>query len=82
MLGIENIAPDTTENDTKDLSKPILNIKAPLFQHFSHIFLSLHLLYEDSKLNKFCWKSCPLLASFLSRLSADLKLARYGFTND
>ena len=40
-------------------------------------FSALHLLYEDSKLNKFCWKSCPLLASFLSRLSADLNLQNY-----
>ena len=101
VLGIENISPETHENNKKDNGKPKLNVKSPLFKHMSHIFLgmttvfretnvwkkilrkflrffsALHLLYEDSKLNKFCWKSCPLLASFLSRLSADLNLQNF-----
>ena len=48
-----------------------------ILRKFLRFFSALHLLYEDSKLNKFCWKSCPLLASFLSRLSADLNLQNF-----
>ena len=39
VLGIENISPETHENNKKDNGKPKLNVKSPLFKHMSHIFL-------------------------------------------
>ncbi len=54
-----------------------MNVSAPLFPSLGQVLFTLHLLYEDSKLNKFHWKSCPVLAPFLSRLSADLNLSKF-----
>ena len=41
------------------------------------LLASVQGVIEDSKLNKFHWKGCPFLASFLSRLSADLDVDSY-----
>ena len=70
VLGIEDISPDHPRNDDKDKDLDDIqkiNTNSPLFSSISNILLTLHLLYEDSKLNKFHWKGCPILASFLSR---------------
>ena len=70
VLGIEDISPDHPRNDDKDKNLDDIqkiNTNSPLFSSISNILLTLHLLYEDSKLNKFHWKGCPILASFLSR---------------
>ena len=69
VLGIEDISPDLrTDEKDKDLNDvPKINTNSPLFNNISNILRTLHLLYEDSKLNKFHWKGCPTLASFLSR---------------
>ena len=69
VLGIEDISPDlrTDEKDKDLIDVPKINWNSPLFNNISNILRTLHLLYEDSKLNKFHWKGCPTLASFLSR---------------
>ena len=66
---------DDKDKDLKDCQS--LDTNAPLFSNISNVLLTLHLLYEDSKLNKFHWKGCPTLASFLSRIAADLNLKSY-----
>ena len=81
VLGLEDIVPDASDDRNNTNTKcPVnsqINTKAPLFVYFCQILEALHLLYEDSKLNKFRWKGCSLLASLLSRLSADLRREEY-----
>lgn len=79
ILGIEDIAPDSTCSKNMDASGQMhrVDTSAPLFSSIRNVLLTLHLLYEDSKLNKFHWKGCPTLASFLSRLAADLDLQKF-----
>ena len=45
VLGIENISPETHENNKKDNGKPKLNVKSPLFKHMSHIFLGMNIFF-------------------------------------
>ena len=79
VLGLEDIVPDpaSQHNKAKQIETSKINVNAPLFNHLNNILQALHLLYEDSKLNKFHWKGCPLLASLLSRIAADLELELY-----
>ena len=79
VLGLEDIVPDPSapgNRETKNETSQI-NCNAPLFGYLSNILQALHMLYEDSKLNKFHWKGCPLLASLLSRIAADLEMEQY-----
>jgi anaphase-promoting complex subunit 1 len=77
VLGIDDIDADLA-NDDKCLGQgQVVDTSRPLFSNVVNILHALHLLYEDSKLNKFCWKGLPLLASFLSRISADLNLNQF-----
>ena len=81
VLGLEDIVPDASDDKNNANAKcsvnSQINTNAPLFIYFGQILEALHLLYEDSKLNKFRWKGCSLLASLLSRLSADLRREEY-----
>lgn len=53
------------------------NSAAPLFQHVYAVLHSLHLVYEDAKLNALNWPLLPQLAEFLFKLSAQLSLRAY-----
>ena len=78
VLGIADISPEVDSDKHMDESpRKLVNTKAQLFDEMTNVLMSLHLLYEDSKLNKFYWKGCPILASFLSRISADLNLTDF-----
>jgi len=50
---------------------------APLFLYLPALFWSLHLLYEELKLDTSLYGEMPFLANLLSRLAADLKLSDY-----
>ncbi|XP_054263292.1 anaphase-promoting complex subunit 1 [Macrosteles quadrilineatus] len=55
----------------------ILNTSAPLFNHFYHILLALHLLYEELKLNLLMSDSLLMLAPLLQQLARDLRMVPY-----
>ncbi|XP_011861283.1 PREDICTED: anaphase-promoting complex subunit 1 isoform X2 [Vollenhovia emeryi] len=54
-----------------------INVQAILFPHFPLILFSLHLLYEELKLNSVISESLPLLGQLLYQLSIDLKFEMY-----
>lgn len=54
-----------------------INVQAALFPHFPLILFSLHLLYEELKLNSVISESLPLLGQLLYQLSIDLKFEGY-----
>ncbi|XP_039313778.1 anaphase-promoting complex subunit 1 isoform X3 [Solenopsis invicta] len=54
-----------------------INVQAILFPHFPLILFSLHLLYEELKLNSIMLESLPLLGQLLYQLSVDLKFELY-----
>ncbi|CAN8007085.1 unnamed protein product [Ixodes pacificus] len=53
------------------------NSAAPLFQHVYTVLHTLHLVYEDAKLNVLNWPLLPQLAEFLFKLSTQLSLRAY-----
>ena len=53
------------------------NKSAALFSHLPSILLSLHLVYEELKLNALKWEQCSYLAPCLSQLAVDLGLTAY-----
>lgn len=54
-----------------------VNKRAALYPFVSWILFSLHLLYEDMKLNHLKEKFLPTLAKVLHHLASDLKLSDY-----
>ncbi|XP_012289018.1 anaphase-promoting complex subunit 1 [Orussus abietinus] len=54
-----------------------ISAQAILFPYLPLVLLSLHLLYEELKLNTVMTESLPLLAQLLHQLSTDLKLEMY-----
>ncbi|KYM96372.1 PREDICTED: anaphase-promoting complex subunit 1 [Cyphomyrmex costatus] len=54
-----------------------INVQAVLFPYFPLILFSLHLLYEELKLNSIISESLPLLGQLLYQLSIDLKFEMY-----
>ncbi|XP_017782212.1 PREDICTED: anaphase-promoting complex subunit 1 [Nicrophorus vespilloides] len=73
--GVGNVLKFTKEPYRRQLkidSDVHVNSKSILFTHIKIIQYSLHLLYEDLKLNTLCKHDLPLLASFLSKLAMDL----------
>ncbi|XP_032663807.1 anaphase-promoting complex subunit 1 isoform X2 [Odontomachus brunneus] len=54
-----------------------INVQAALFPHLPLVLFSLHLLYEELKLNNVISESLPLLGQLLYQLSADLKFEMY-----
>jgi anaphase-promoting complex subunit 1 len=56
---------------------PQINSSAILFSSIPLIVFSLHLLYEDLKLNMLLAESLPLLAQLLHQLACDLQLQEY-----
>ncbi|XP_053998022.1 anaphase-promoting complex subunit 1 [Hylaeus anthracinus] len=54
-----------------------INVQSILFPYFPFVLFSLHLLYEELKLNCVMSESLPLLAQLLYQLSSDLKFTMY-----
>ncbi|XP_020285295.1 anaphase-promoting complex subunit 1 isoform X2 [Pseudomyrmex gracilis] len=54
-----------------------INTQSVLFPHLPLVLFSLHLLYEEIKLNSVMSESLPLLGQLLYQLSIDLKLEMY-----
>lgn len=54
-----------------------INVQAVLFPHVPLVLFSLHLLYEELKLNSVISESLPLLGQLLYQLSIDLKFEMY-----
>ncbi|XP_034233098.1 anaphase-promoting complex subunit 1 [Thrips palmi] len=54
-----------------------INVNASLFSHIPLVLLSLHLLYEDMKLNTLLLDCQPLLAQLLHQLASDLRFVQY-----
>lgn len=54
-----------------------INVQAVLFPHLPLVLFSLHLLYEELKLNSVISESLPLLGQLLYQLSIDLKFEMY-----
>nr|XP_033324577.1 anaphase-promoting complex subunit 1 [Megalopta genalis] len=66
---VPNVAESTTTGR--------INIQSILFPYFPLVLFSLHLLYEELKLNCVMSESLPLLAQLLYQLSMDLKFEIY-----
>ncbi|XP_066581363.1 anaphase-promoting complex subunit 1 isoform X2 [Prorops nasuta] len=56
-----------------------INSQAILYTYFPLVLFSLHLLYEELKLNAVMCESLPLLAQLLYQLSTDLKFDYYAY---
>lgn len=56
-----------------------INVQAILFPHLPLVLFSLHLLYEELKLNSVVSESLPLLGQLLYQLSIDLKFEMYSY---
>nr|XP_034193924.1 anaphase-promoting complex subunit 1 isoform X2 [Osmia lignaria] len=54
-----------------------INVQSILFPYFPLVLFSLHLLYEELKLNCVMSESLPLLAQLLYQLSSDLRFDMY-----
>lgn len=59
------------------LSNVQININSILFNDIKVIHYTLHLVYEDIKLNSMRTEELPFLAQFLSKLAIDLSLKNY-----
>lgn len=56
-----------------------INVQAILFSQLPLVLFSLHLLYEELKLNNVVSESLPLLGQLLYQLSKDLKFEMYAY---
>lgn len=74
---ISNFLCATSQNATESSNVGKINVQAILFPHFPLILFSLHLLYEELKLNSIIAESLPLLGQLLYQLSIDLKFEMY-----
>ncbi|KAH8419854.1 hypothetical protein KR009_003297 [Drosophila setifemur] len=54
-----------------------VDMGAPLFPMIPAIFYSLHLMYEDLKLDTVFYAALPYLATFLHQLAVDMQLESY-----
>ncbi|XP_059480357.1 anaphase-promoting complex subunit 1 isoform X2 [Neocloeon triangulifer] len=61
----------------KSVSGGRINTNAPLFKVFETILQSLHLLYEEMKLDALCKPELPQLAQLLHLLASDLQIPFY-----
>nr|CAD7574451.1 unnamed protein product [Timema californicum] len=63
--------------DSEPVPTGQVNSTAPLFTSMPLVLFSLHLLYEDLKLNVLLVESLPSLAKLLHQLASDLRLNEY-----
>ncbi|XP_076632222.1 anaphase promoting complex subunit 1 [Colletes latitarsis] len=68
-------APIPSAKESNSIGK--INVHSILFPYFPFVLFSLHLLYEELKLNCVMSESLPLLAQLLYQLSLDLKFIMY-----
>ncbi|KAL1501054.1 hypothetical protein ABEB36_006453 [Hypothenemus hampei] len=73
-FSLSNPQTTTETNRRPEISKPSVNTKSVLYPHMRHIHFTLHLLYEDFKLNTLYMENLPLLARLLSKLSHNMGL--------
>ncbi|CAL1682145.1 unnamed protein product [Lasius platythorax] len=67
----------TLKSATESNSIGKINVQAVLYPHLPLVLFSLHLLYEELKLNSVLSESLPLLGQLLYQLSIDLKFEMY-----
>ena len=78
LLGLDHPVPQSLPtSDTQTPHGAEVNISAPLFNFLPAIFFSLHLLYEEAKLDSALYPCQPKLASLLSQLAHDLQMTEY-----
>lgn len=79
ILGLTKFTKPIKENSNTDPinSNGRINTQAPLFPYLPLVLFSLHLLYEELKLNCLMTESLPLLAQLLCQISEDLKFDHY-----
>ncbi|KAL1131298.1 hypothetical protein AAG570_010916 [Ranatra chinensis] len=79
VLCIQQVPSTHGFNSSNDKLPPqtTFNTAAPLFPYIHLILFSLHLLYEDLKLNILLADCLPMLVRLLHQLSSDLRLGNY-----
>lgn len=77
LLGLEHPVPGVNTGVDGGVVGGEVNSSAPLFPYIPAILWSLHLTYEESKLDSSLYSHLPHLASLLSKLAADLQLPQY-----
>ncbi|XP_078053194.1 anaphase promoting complex subunit 1 isoform X2 [Augochlora pura] len=80
ILGLQktsNTLRTSVPNAMESTTTGRINIQSILFPYFPLVLFSLHLLYEELKLNCVMSESLPLLAQLLYQLSVDLKFEIY-----
>lgn len=70
-------SPETLTGNTEDPSTKRNDSNALLFAHIPIIFFSLHLLYEEMKIDESLRMKLGLMAEFLNQLALDLQLNAY-----
>lgn len=76
VLNLKMMSDPVSEIDSEGTTAAV-NPKSILFQHIRFIHFSLHLLYEDLKLNVLYSEDLLPLMKFLSRLAVDLDMEMY-----
>ncbi|XP_063230625.1 anaphase-promoting complex subunit 1 isoform X2 [Bacillus rossius redtenbacheri] len=79
LLGLQcaGAAPDTVAGDAGGSETGRVSSAAPLFCSAPLVLFTLHLLYQDLKLNVLLYEGLPLLARLLHQLAGDLRLPEY-----
>ncbi|KDR08910.1 hypothetical protein L798_00564, partial [Zootermopsis nevadensis] len=75
LLGLEPV--EAVVPPFSPLPVPQINTNAVLFNSIPLILFSLHMLYEELKLNMLLAESLPLLSQLLHQLACDLHLQEY-----
>ncbi|KAF4523327.1 hypothetical protein B566_EDAN011807 [Ephemera danica] len=73
LLGLNYVGEPVVSSEQAENQKGIINTDAPLFLQLYRILYSLHVLYEDIKLDLLGCPSLKLLAPFLHHLALDLR---------
>ena len=79
ILKLEHVVKELTNSNPPNQVKPVgqVNPASPLFSYIPALFWSLHLLYEELKLDTSMYGEMQYIASLLSRLAVDLRLSSY-----
>ena len=79
VLGLTKFSKSRKENSFQDYASNVgkMNTQAPLFPYLPLVLFSLHLLYEELKLNCLMSESLSWLAQLLYQLSVDLRFDLY-----
>jgi len=80
ILKLDHVVKEATDSrkpDHQTKSVGHVNPASPLFSYIPALFWSLHLLYEELKLDTSLYGDLQYIANLLSRLAVDMKLASY-----